>query len=220
MVETSKRQARSYRQFCALARALDMVGDRWNLLIVRELLPGPLRFNELKMSLTGVATNLLSERLRTLEENGIVDRRLGDAGVLYALTSWGAELRKPMEELGRWGTPLLASGRGSDSFQPRWLTLALPAMLRNKTAKPALEVGFEVEGQLLVLQIDDKGPSVGTRPDQEPETVLTASAETVVSLVAGALTVEQAVAEGQIRGDMTVLRRAFAEEFTSSSPNS
>jgi DNA-binding HxlR family transcriptional regulator len=99
MVEKLKhgsKSPRSYRQFCALARALDIVGERWTLLIVRELLPGPLRYTELKTLLAGIATNLLAERLRALESNGIVERRLGDAGVLYALTPWGAALREPM----------------------------------------------------------------------------------------------------------------------------
>ena len=121
---------RSYGQFCGLARALDIVGNRWNLLIVRELLPGPLRYGELKASLPGVASNLLAERLRTMEETGVVERVLGDTGVVYGLTRWGTELKEPMEALGRLGVPLLAAGRGDDEFRPRWLTLALPAILR------------------------------------------------------------------------------------------
>mgnify|MGYP006780777351 CR=1 FL=1 len=82
---------RSYGQFCGLARALDTVGDRWNLLIVRELLPGPQRYNELKASLSGIATNLLAARLRDLEANRIVERRLADAGVSVASMSGSAE---------------------------------------------------------------------------------------------------------------------------------
>lgn len=205
----NRASGRSYGQFCGLARALDVIGDRWNLLIVRDLLPGPLRYNQLRASLAGIASNLLADRLRTLEANGIVERRLGDEGVLYALTEWGADLREPMEALGRWGTPLLATGRGEDAFQPRWLTLALPALLRNATATPSVEIGFDVEGILLTLRIDNRGPSADINPDQEPDTVLTAAAEVVVGLVAGALTVEQVLASGRLRGDEAVLRRAF-----------
>ncbi|MFC0622856.1 winged helix-turn-helix transcriptional regulator [Kribbella deserti] len=210
MIENVKRPCgRSYRQFCGLARALDVVGDRWNLLIVRELLPGPQRYNELKASLVGIATNLLAERLRSLEENGIVERQLGDTGVRYALTPWGAELREPMEALGRWGAPLLASGRGDDSFQPRWLVLALPGLLRGVTAAPAVEVGFEVEGVLLVVHVDENGPRADAQPDRRPDTILTAAADVVVGLAAGALTVDQAVAAGRLQGDADALRRAF-----------
>lgn len=200
---------RSYGQYCGLARALDVVGDRWNLLIVRELLPGPMRYSSLKASLAGIATNLLAERLRMLEGHGIVERRLGDAGVLYALTQWGAELREPMEALGRWGAPLLATGRGDDSFQPRWLALALPAMLRGRTAAPPLEIGLEVEGLLIVLRVDSDGPSASIGTDQRPQTVLTAAPETVVGLAAGALSVDQALTSGSLQGNADILRRAF-----------
>ncbi|WHT15890.1 winged helix-turn-helix transcriptional regulator [Crossiella sp. CA-258035] len=209
MEKVKRTPGRSYGQFCALARALDVVGDRWNLLIVRELLPGPLRYNELKSFLAGIATNLLAERLRSLEGHGIVERRLGDAGVLYALTPWGAGLREPMEALGRWGAPLMTTGRGGDSFQPRWLVLALPALLPGATATPAVELGFEVDGFLIVLHIDENGPRAVAEPDRRPETVLTAAPEVVVGLATGALTVDQAVAAGGIRGDAEVLRRAF-----------
>ncbi len=70
--------SRDYGQYCGLARALDVVGDRWNLLIVRELLIGPARFGELREGLAGVATNLLTGRLRDLEANGVIERRLSD----------------------------------------------------------------------------------------------------------------------------------------------
>ncbi|WP_157000714.1 winged helix-turn-helix transcriptional regulator [Agromyces laixinhei] len=206
---------RSYGQFCGLARALDIVGDRWNLLIVRELLPGPLRYGELKASLPGVASNLLAERLRTMEETGVVERALGGAGVLYGLTRWGAELKEPMEALGRWGVPLLATGRGDDEFRPRWLTLALPAILNGRTAAPPLEVGFEVEGLLIVLRIDEDGPSARIGDDHLPETIFVAEVDTVVGLVAGTLTVDQALNAGELHGDADALRRAFVGDAAS-----
>ncbi|MFV0495129.1 winged helix-turn-helix transcriptional regulator [Mycobacterium sp.] len=216
MVENINRVSRrSYGQFCGLARALDVVGDRWNLLIVRELLPGSLRYSDLKSSLPGVASNLLAERLRTLEETGVVERALGDAGVLYGLTRWGAELKEPMEALGRWGVPRLASGRGDDEFRPRWLTLALPAILQGRTKAPPVEVGFEVEGLLIVLRIDDDGPSARIGVAHRPETVLASDADTVVGLVAGALTVDQVLHVSELRGDADLLRRALTEDAAS-----
>ncbi|MFD9941587.1 winged helix-turn-helix transcriptional regulator [Nonomuraea sp. NPDC059023] len=206
--QTSKRP-RSYGQFCALARALDIVGERWTLLIVRELLPGPMRYTELKTSLAGIATNLLAERLRALESNGIVERRLEQAGVVYALTPWGAGLREPMEALGRWGAPLVMTGRDGDSFQPRWLTLALPGLLRGITATPPVELGIETDGFLMVLRIDEHGPNAIIRPDRQPDTVFTAEPEVVIGLAAGALTIDQALSLGAVRGDRQVLDRAF-----------
>lgn len=200
---------RSYGQFCALARALDVVGDRWNLLIVRELLAGPQRYGELKSSLAGIASNLLAERLRSLEQNGVVERRMSDRGVAYALTPWGAELREAMEALGRWGVPLLESGRGDDAFQPRWLVLALPALLTGVTADPPVSIGIEVEGFLIELRIDPTGPSAIADPDERPATVVSGSVDLVVALAAGAMDVDRAMEAVRLDGDVADVRRVF-----------
>ncbi len=88
---------RSYGQYCGLARALDVVGNRWNLLIVRELLIGPARYRQLQAGLPGIATNLLAERLRELEEAGVIERQLDSDsnGVAYALTPpWGNRITR------------------------------------------------------------------------------------------------------------------------------
>jgi DNA-binding HxlR family transcriptional regulator len=208
-VNRTTKSPRSYGQFCALARSLDVVGDRWTLLIVRELLPGSMRYTELKASLAGIATNLLAERLRTMEANGIAERRMEEAGVVYALTPWGAGLREPMEALGRWGAPLLMTGRGNDSFQPRWLTLALPALLRGTTATPPVEIGVETDGFLMVLRVDEDGPSAFVPTDQQPDTVFTAAPEIVVGLAVGGLTIDQALSLGDLQGDKRVLCKVF-----------
>ncbi|TQM13710.1 winged helix-turn-helix transcriptional regulator [Pseudonocardia kunmingensis] len=217
-VNQQSKRSRTYGQFCALARSLDLVGERWTLLIVRELLPGPMRYTELKTSLTGIATNLLAERLRTLEANGVVERRLEESGVAYALTPWGMGLREPMEALGRWGAPLLATGRGDDAFQPRWLTLALPALLAGATVPGPVEIGIETDGLLMVLRIDEDGPSAFVRPDDEPETVLAAAPDVIVALAAGGISIEQALALGEFRGDPDVLRTVFAAGEANAAP--
>ena len=101
---------RSYNQFCPLAYALDLVGDRWTLLIIRELLAGPRRFKDLIDGLPGISTNLLSERLKNLEQQGLLSRRIlpPPAGsTVYELTSRGQALEKAVLELGRWGSRLL-----------------------------------------------------------------------------------------------------------------
>src|SRR2546426_5685788 len=139
--------ARSYGQYCGLARALDAVGDRWSLLIVRELLPGPMRYSELVASLGGIATNLLADRLRSLESSGVIERRLGQAsGVVYALTPWGSQLREAIDAFVRWGTPLMVSGRGGGAFEPRWLAVAVGGLLRGRTARTQGGPGIEVSG--------------------------------------------------------------------------
>lgn len=208
-MENVNRSGRAYGQYCAVARALDIVGDRWNLLIVRDLLPGPLRFTELRTSLGGPASNLLTARLRDLEAHGVVVRTLTDHGPAYALTPWGQELRDPMEALGRWGAPLLARGRGGDAFRPRWLVSALPALLRGRTAAPPVEVGLDVESELIMVRLDDAGAHAELAPRVRPATVLTASPEVVVEFAAGARSVDRAVAAGRLEGDIEPIRRAF-----------
>src|SRR3954465_15061786 len=147
--------SRSYRQYCGLARALDVVGDRWNLLIVRQLLIAPARYRELLAGLPGVATNLLADRLRDLETAGVVERRLAeeDNAIVYALTPWGAELREPVESLIRWSTPLMTRGPGGDRFRAEWLAVALPALVAGKeAARRPSTVGIAVDGQLLLVR--------------------------------------------------------------------
>lgn len=109
MTDDSTATRKSYAQFCPMATALDFVGDRWTILIIRELLGGPARFQDLKDGLPGIATNLLTERLRRMETDGIV-RRLDGAGTgPYALTDAGEGIRSAIEELGMWGARMTHS---------------------------------------------------------------------------------------------------------------
>jgi DNA-binding HxlR family transcriptional regulator len=215
MEEVKQRSARSYGQFCGLARALDVVGDRWTLLIVRELLPGPLRYSQLVASLGGIASNLLADRLRSLESSGVIERRLGQtSGVFYALTPWGSQLRDAIGAFVRWSSPLMLSGRGGDAWQPRWLVVALPALLRERTAKPPVELGIEVPGLFMALRIDRDGPQVTVEPDQRPDTILTAEPEAVLGLAAGAFTIDQAQSLASVHGDPRVLATVFGAART------
>jgi DNA-binding HxlR family transcriptional regulator len=211
MEEVKPMSARSYGQFCGLARALDTVGDRWSLLIVRELLLGPLRYSDLMASLGGIATNLLANRLRSLESSGVIERQLGQpGGVVYALTPWGTALREAIDSLVRWSSPLMVSGPDGDSFQPHWLAVALPALLTGRTAQPPAELGIEVPGSFMTLRIDEDGPHVTVQPDRRPNTILNADGEVVLGLAAGAITIDQALSAASVQGDRRVLTTVFA----------
>jgi DNA-binding HxlR family transcriptional regulator len=120
-------RVKEYGQYCALARSLDQVGDRWSLLLVRELLLGPASYGQLLGRLPGLATNLLADRLRDLEAAGIVEPH--ERGAPYALTERGQALRPVVHELIRWGAPLMVSGPGEDVVQGHWVALALEAVL-------------------------------------------------------------------------------------------
>ncbi len=123
---------RSYKQFCGLARALDVIGERWTLLIVRELLDGPKGYNDLLSGLPGMATNLLADRLRSLTDAGVLERHPDRR---YELTAWGYELRDAVYALGRWAGPLMARPRGDDHFQTPWLHHMVICTLRRPRPK-------------------------------------------------------------------------------------
>ena len=202
---------RSYGQYCGLARALDLVSGRWTLLIVRELLVGPARYAQLQAGLPGISTNLLSERLRELEEAGIIRRELDTAsnGVAYALTPWGSELRGPIAALVNWSTPLMVSGPNGDTFQPHWLVVAIESLLEGKRSTVSATVGVEVDGTALTVRVDDTGAHVSVDDDAPPATVLRAEGQLVLGLASGMLTVEQVVAIGDLRGDQRDLAAVF-----------
>jgi DNA-binding HxlR family transcriptional regulator len=117
---------RSYGQFCALARALDIVGDRWTLLIVRELGIRPSRYRDLQDGLPGIATNLLADRLRALEDHGLVVTEEAPPPVsatLYRLTERGTDLLPSLHALAGWGEREMLRGKGEDEFRAHWLTM-------------------------------------------------------------------------------------------------
>ncbi|KOV13130.1 HxlR family transcriptional regulator [Streptomyces sp. XY431] len=116
---------RSYDQYCAVARALDAVGERWSLLIVRELLAGPRRYTDLHADLPGVSTDILAARLKQLESEGVVERRRLERpanATVYELTGRGAALRPVVEALGGWGLDALGEQRPTDAVRTHWVT--------------------------------------------------------------------------------------------------
>lgn len=209
--------SRDYGQYCGLARALDVVGDRWNLLIVRQLLIGPARYRDLRDGLSGIATNLLADRLRNLEGAGVIERRVSEDGkaLTYALTPWGAQLREPIYALVRWSTPLMIRGPQGDEFRAEWLRLALPALFADRVpAGPPMTVGIAVDGGTVQLQATEAGIEVG-EPDGRPlDAVLHTAAPLVLGLAAGVLSFDDVAALAEIDGDEAALRRIFGAPTT------
>jgi DNA-binding HxlR family transcriptional regulator len=192
---------RSYDQYCAVARALDVVGDRWTLLIVRELLIRPCRYGELRDGLPGVATNLLAERLRHLEESGVVTRDEQDR---YELTAWGKSLATPVRELVRWAAPLMTDKQSGDSFRSRWLEIPLDLMFGGVDPnRPDLEVEVRAGGQEAVTLVSRNGEVHShSGPANSPDVVVSGPADTIIGLMAGRLDEDAAVEEGvSILGD-------------------
>lgn len=205
---------RSYRQYCGLARSLEVVGDRWNLLIVRQLLIAPARYRDLVNGLPGIATNLLADRLRELESFGVIERRLAGEGnaVEYRLTPWGAELRTPIENLISWSTPLMVRGPEGDAFRPEWLTLAIPALLGARVKiRSSSTIGLDV-GELLALRATRAGFEVHRHDGGELAATIRAEPSYILGLAAGAITLDDARALGlvEVDGDESVVRAVFA----------
>jgi DNA-binding HxlR family transcriptional regulator len=203
---------RSYRQFCGLAKALDLVGERWTLLIVRELLLGPRRYTDLHKGLPGIATNLLATRLIGLEEVGIIAREDAPppvATTLYRLTPRGAELRPVIEALGRWARPLMAQGVKGDAFRAEWL--ALPAQLyladREPKRPPAV---IEVRAGEQPVVIEASGGVIRSRlgPAPDADVVITARPDLALALLLGRVDLRTARSRGlELDGDARVLKR-------------
>jgi DNA-binding HxlR family transcriptional regulator len=206
--------SRSYGQYCGLARTLDVVGDRWNLLIVRELLIAPARYRALLDGLPGVATNLLTDRLRDLETAGVIERRLAGEGnaIVYALTPWGAELREPIEGLIRWSTPLMTRGPGSDRFRAEWLIVALRALLAGSPpTRRSSTVGIAVDGQLVQVRATRSGIEVSLHDGRDLDAVVRADASIVLGLAASGLTLDDTLELVEVEGDEAAVRAVFGD---------
>jgi DNA-binding HxlR family transcriptional regulator len=191
---------RSYRQYCSVAKALDVIGDRWTLLIVRELLAqGPSRYTDLCRGLPGIATNLLAERLRELEQAGIVARQDAPppiATVLFTLTPRGEQLRPVIDELGRWGTPLMAETTPEEQYRSHWLQLPVDLYLTASPEQPPTTI--EVRAGDRPMLIEAREGAIATRPgtSEHPDATLSGPPQLVLGVLAGALDPDEAIEQG------------------------
>jgi len=154
---------RSYRQNCALALTSDLIGERWSLLLIRDLLVGPKRYNELTQSLRGMGTNLLASRLRDLEAGGIIEKNLEDAGGhKYALTAAGRALEPAILALVRWGLTHLPDRIEGYHHQDDWDLIALKAAFQPQLADGiSVRVQFMSDGVLAWVDIRGQQMTVG-----------------------------------------------------------
>jgi DNA-binding HxlR family transcriptional regulator/putative sterol carrier protein len=205
---------RSYRQYCAMARALDVLGERWTLLVVRELLTGPKRFKDLLEGLPGVGTNLLATRLKELEGEGLLRRTTlpPPAGsAVYELTERGRDLEPVLMGLARWGVDLLGEPRPGEAFRPVWAAQAMKATFRPEAARWVRETyEFRVGGDVFHVRVDDGVSEPEYGPAFEPDLVIQTDSDTFLSLVSGVLEMPDAIATGrlEVQGDPESLTRA------------
>lgn len=192
---------KNYGQYCPMAHALDLVGERWSLLIVRELLEdGPLRYTDLHCRLGGCGTNILAARLKRLEQGGIVQRRQlppPAASTVYELTAYGEALRSVMHELAHWGARSLGPPAVDDAREPGWLAGALRIALPPTT--PCIE--FRIEEEIAFVEDGESYTGGADAPAAIVEGDVAGFYELLVNRDLGAVTV---------RGSKTVVRDMLA----------
>jgi len=205
---------RTYRQYCSIAKALDVVGDRWTLLIIRELLVrGPARYTDIREGVPGIATNLLAERLRELIREGLVRRRDTPppvAATVFELTERGRELEPVLLALGRWGAPYMYESPGQeDQFRSRWLAWPAAMLLTDgEPDAPLVTVELSAGDEPVVFEIS--GGRIQTRPSDgsEPDAWLRGTPQMLLGVLSGRLDLATARSEGlEFGGDERVIRR-------------
>lgn len=213
---THREMPKRYDQYCPVCHALGLVGERWSLLIVRELLRGPKRYTDLVEGMPGVGTNILAARLRELEQGGILRKRKlppPAASTVYELTEYGAELEEPLYALARWGARSLPPPGPKDEFYPDWGFNAFAALLDEEAARGLTES--------YVLRVDDDAYTVRLvegrleiEPGASEEVDLDAAMDqkTFFGLASRELLPSDALAAGAVKleaGDPETLERFF-----------
>jgi DNA-binding HxlR family transcriptional regulator len=206
MVDKVKR----YGQTCPLARALDVVGERWTFLILRELSLGPRRYHDLQDGLPGIPTNLLATRLKDLQVAGVVAKRTmkpPTAVTVYELTEAGRALRPVLGQLTAWGRRYGPPPAETDAVRPSWALLSASA---RPTALPAGRVcELRVDGESFQLGTGEPGLSITGGPAHEPDAVVTLGAEILYGLMSGQITLAAAVSAATVTGDPQIARAAL-----------
>ena len=193
---------RTYGQYCGVVRALEMVGERWGILIVRDLLVGPRRYTDLRNGLPKIPTNILSTRLKEMEEAGVIQRRVlprPASGVVYELTDYGKELEDVVLGLGKWGAQSLGGLRDGEIFTTDSMIMALRTTFQPKTAKgERLRYEFHFGPVLIHAVIDDGKITVEDGPIENPDAVFDVAGP-VNQVMDGHITPAQALAAGWVQ---------------------
>jgi DNA-binding HxlR family transcriptional regulator/putative sterol carrier protein len=202
-----------YQQYCALARTLDLAGDRWTLLIVRELMPGPRRFTDLLDGLPGISRNLLTERLRDLERDGVIARKElppPAARQVYELTDDGRDLAAAMAPLIAWGARRLGDRKPGESFRARWPAVAMAGLADREAATGVSETyQFLIGDSAFHFTVDDGSIEVHDGGAEDAAVTWTMDEETWADVASGKIRFSSAVAAGAltIAGDPQAAKR-------------
>jgi DNA-binding HxlR family transcriptional regulator len=206
---------RSYGQYCSIARALDVVGDRWTFLIVRELLlRGACRYTDLRNGLPGIATNLLADRLRELESAGLVRREEAPppvATALFRLTQAGLELEPVLRAIGIWGVRFMAQPADDDEFRGHWFIFPVSYFLRDRDpGAPPATIELRAASDPVVIEVAGGSVAATVGKAASPDLVLAGEAQLILALLSGYRTAAEVADLGlEISGDHSVLGRVL-----------
>ena len=195
-----------YPQSCPVARAAEVIGERWTLLIIRELALGPQRFSDLRERLSGVSSSVLTERINGLLEKGLIDREQLDppaASTVYRLSESGRALVPVLLGLVRWGARYLSSPRPGDRFEPDWIRLGLLAYAR-RGASPAHDYAIRIRNDGKEIPVRVAGGRKGTTVTAEEgpaDLTITLKPAVLMGLVTGALRPSDALAAGKLSAE-------------------
>lgn len=207
--------ARDYGQYCSVTRALELIGERWALLIVRDLLVGPRRYGELAAGLPRIPSNVLAARLKELQEAGIIRRAPRSRIIVYELTPYGRELEPVVLALGAWGFKAMGDPRDEQIVTPDSMTITLRTAFRPAVAENLPATGYAARfGQAeLLIRVD--GSALDVRRGDGPADLAFAAGPDIHRLISGELRPELAIATGVVevlRGPGDLLDR-FADTF-------
>jgi DNA-binding HxlR family transcriptional regulator len=194
---------REYGQHCAIAKSLDVIGGRWTLLLVRELLPGPRRFKDLLEGLPGIGTNLLTDRLRHLEEEGVVERRKlpPPAGsTVYELTELGRDLEPIVIGVARWGWSRIQNRNRNDYFHPRWLLMGMKTAFDPDAAADVSETyEFRIGDEIFSVQVENGRVDGFDGPASNPDLIVHSEPEDFLRAGDSREALAKALKKGTIR---------------------
>jgi DNA-binding HxlR family transcriptional regulator len=208
---------RAYGQYCGLARAVEILGERWGLLIIRDLLVGPKRFTDLERGLPGIPTSVLASRLKELEGSGVVRRRVlprPDGSIVYELTEYGSELEDVVVRFGRWGAKSLGDPRRDEIVTTDSMVMALRSTFRAQAAR-GVQAGYELRlGEIVVsARVANGQVAVAAGPLPAADLVIEAGPG-IKGLIAGEISADDAIEQGVVRitGEPELLTQ-FARMF-------
>jgi DNA-binding HxlR family transcriptional regulator len=210
---------RSYDQYCPLARALDMVGERWTLLIIRELLAGPRRYTDLHADLPGVSTDMLASRLKEMERDGLVVRRKVArpfASWVYELTPRATALLPALTALADWGAEDLDGQRPTDARRGHWFALPLMRELSAATVSTGVSTGVidvQLDDGSFHIVLGDTGPAYRHGPAEVADATLSMDASACLDVSRGTASLRSVIKDGRaVMNGSGPLREALADQ--------